>query len=367
MLEQRGLQFIDRALAQACLERIGYYRLSAYWYPFRKNHLSTHPVTGAPLVDSRGRPVNIVEDLFRAGSSFQDVMDLYVFDKRLRLIFMDAIERIEVALRVDVALLLGKRSPYAHRDPQQFNRDFTKVAPGGGLSKHQVWLQRLDNTFRRSNEEFVTHFKLKYYRQDLPIWMAIELWDFGMLSVLIDGMRVSDQLRLAQKYSIPRTALLISFVRNINNIRNICAHHSRLWNRSPADRIAPIRPGEIKTLEHIAQPSYSRIYATAAVMQHFLRIINPSTEWPCRLVAHMKTLPKAAGISPTQAGFLDGWENEALWKTRSAEKHEALSILAYFIWEGGGRRSDTADADWANAESQLAAEIALTIPAPLNS
>ncbi len=239
-------------------------------------------------------------------------MDLYVFDKRLRLIFLDAIERIEVALRVDVALLLGKRSPYVHRDPAEFDPLFV----GGQVwvgSKHQKWLEKLDDTFRRSSEEFVSHFKAKYYGEHLPIWIAIELWDFGMLSVLLSGMKTSDQQKLANKYGLSKPTLLTSFARNINNVRNMCAHHSRLWNRSPADRVARPKHGEIPNLDHIQGESYSRIYATAAVMQHLLRIINPSTKWPHRLKAQLKTLPQMPGVSLAQAGFPDRWEELPLW------------------------------------------------------
>lgn len=254
----------------------------------------------------------IVEDYFRPDSLFQNVMDLYVFDKRLRLIFLDAIERIEVALRVDVALLLGKRSLHAHRDPAEFDPAFV----GGPVwlgSKHHKWLEKLDDKFRRSSEEFVKHFKRKYYGEHLPIWIAIELWDFGMLSVLLEGMRTSDQQALADKYAVSRPTLLTSFIRNINNVRNICAHHSRLWNRSPADRVARPRRGEIANFDHIQEGSYSRIYATAAVMQYFLRIINPSTKWPVRLKAHMRTLPNMTGVGLAQAGFPVNWEQFALW------------------------------------------------------
>jgi len=161
-------------------------------------------------------------------------MDLYVFDKRLRLIFLDAIERIEIALRVDVALLLGKRSRDAHRNPAEFNLVFGSQQDSGGRTAHDKWLDRRDESFRRSQEEFVKHFKVKYRGEYPPIWIAIELWDFGTLSFVLDGLKLADQTKLADKYGL-RPVLLTSFVRNLNNIRNICAHHSRLWNKSPAD------------------------------------------------------------------------------------------------------------------------------------
>lgn len=89
--------------------------------------MSTNPVTGQPLIHSlTGKMQVVVEDDFRPGTTFRQVMDLYVFDKRLRLLMLDAIERIEVALRVDIALLLGVRDPWVHRDVQQLHGNFSK-------------------------------------------------------------------------------------------------------------------------------------------------------------------------------------------------------------------------------------------------
>jgi abortive infection bacteriophage resistance protein len=132
LLESRGMGITDKAAATACLQRIGYYRLSCYWYPFRKSHISTNPLTGKVLLHPlTGKPQVIVEDDFRTGTTFRQVMDHYVFDKRLRLLFLDAIERVEVALRVDIALLIGTRDPWAHRDPAQLHGNFTKkINPG---------------------------------------------------------------------------------------------------------------------------------------------------------------------------------------------------------------------------------------------
>lgn len=350
LLEQRGLAIEDRGYALSCLERIGYYRLSGYWYPFRKSHLSVNPVTGVALPHPRtGRPVTVIEDDFRSGSDFQQVMELYVFDKRLRLIFLDAIERIEVALRVEIALLLGARSPLAHRDPAQLSPAF--------LPRHASWLAKIDRSFDRSTDDFVRHFKAKYQNQQLPIWISIELWDFGTLSHLFSGLKTSDQTILSAKYNISRPALLVSFLRNINHIRNICAHHSRLWNRSPADRIALPMRGELPSLDHLIgdRNAHSRIYATACVMQHLLSFINPATQWPARLAQHLRTLPTRNGMNLKQAGFPDSWHGEPLWRCPSADKarHEGISSLAYCLWQARAQGSGDAEGDWYVAERQL--------------
>jgi abortive infection bacteriophage resistance protein len=307
LLQGRGMEITDPAAAAACLGRIGYYRLSGYWYSSRKSHLLPDPNTGKPQL--------IVDDDFRPGTTFQQVMDLYVFDKRLRLLFLDAIERVEVALRVDIALLIGARDPWAHRDPKQLHGNFTKkINPIHGQTDYAKWLERLDQTFDRSKDEFVKHFKRKYPGEQLPIWIAIELWDFGMLSVFLSGMAIADREVLAAKYSLPRPALLTSLARNINNIRNMCAHHSRLWNRSPADQVSCPKAGEVPMLDHLTGEAQSRIYATAAMLQYLLRTINPTSSWGHRLKQLFATFPTSDVNTIRQAGFPAGWEQLPLWQ-----------------------------------------------------
>lgn len=311
------MQITDNQAAAACLGRIGYYRLSGYWYPFRKSHISINPVTKQPLLDPTTRkPRLIVEDDFLPGTTFQQVMDLYVFDKRIRLLFLDAIERVEVALRVDVALLMGSRDPWAHRDPNQLHGNFSrKTNTRTGRNEYQEWITRLDSTFQRSQDEFVKHFKKKYAGEYPPIWVAIELWDFGMLSFFLSGMKIADRHALASKYGFPREDLLTSCVRNINHVRNICAHHNRLWNRSPIDQISPPKLGEITELDHLSTDTkaQTRIYATAAALQFLLKIIHPASSWGARLKIHCVSFPASHGIDLSQAGFPLHWEHLVLW------------------------------------------------------
>lgn len=137
-----------------------------------------------------------------------------------------------------------------------------------------------------------------------------------MLSVFLSGMKITDQEQLAHKYGLPRVDMLTSWVRNINNVRNICAHHSRLWNRSPADQISPPKAGEIADLDHLVadRAGRSRIYATAAVLQFFLKTLNPTSSWGLRLRRQCSSLPASPLLKLSQAGFPDGWEALQLWR-----------------------------------------------------
>lgn len=306
LLLSRGMGVADPARATAYLERIGYYRLSGYWHPLRQSRTVAAP---------GGKAATQILDTFRPGATFAQAIDLYVFDKRLRLLFLDATERIEVALRVDVALLLGARDPWAHRNPALLHGNFARrVNPGTGRTSHQDWLARLDQAASRSKEEFVRHFTSRY-SGPLPIWIAVELWDFGMLSTFLAGMAASDRAAVAAKYGVQRPELLAGWMRGINHVRNICAHHGRLWNRSPADQPKPPRAGEIALLDHLARDAFAqtRLYGVAAPMQYLLRFINPMTSWPDRLRRHLDGFPTAPGVAVGQTGFPAGWETLPLW------------------------------------------------------
>jgi len=134
-LVKRGLQVTDRARALDHLERIGYYRLSGYWFAFRER---SGPVV--VLGDDGRKPRKIKTetlalDQFKVGATFQNAVDLYIFDKQLRLLLTDALERIEVALRVDLAHTLGKLDKFAYLKPELFHEDFSvKLGQESGLS-----------------------------------------------------------------------------------------------------------------------------------------------------------------------------------------------------------------------------------------
>lgn len=305
LLQKRGMQISDTKRAEECLARIGYYRLSAYWYPFRQ---SRPPVKGEP----QNKPVVISP--FRLGTKFSDCLDLYVFDKKLRLHTLDALERIEVALRTDIALLLGQHHPEAHRHAPLLHGNFTKKIRNHGSTDHEKWLAKMDELTTSSKEEFAKHFKRKYPNSHMPIWIAVELWDYGMLSYFFAGMRVSDQDAIARKYGLSSGKTLESWIRSLNVIRNLCAHHSRVWNKPLVITPAPCNPGEFPEFEALPAQNRSRYYATALIMQFLLDKVNPLSSWGQRLVNLMNELPINATIDSSQAGFPKSWSDEPFWK-----------------------------------------------------
>jgi len=306
LIQSRGMHMTDIDKAAHALERIGYYRLSGFWHPFR---LRTVAVTGTTKVVT-------VSDDFRPQSNFEAVVDLYVFDKKMRLHFMDVFERIEIALRVQISLLLGKVSPWAHRDPFALHGNFSKKRnPTSGKTKHEVWLERTDAAFNESRAEFADHFRKKYPGDYPPIWIACEAWDFGAMSTLFNGLAKADQETIAIQYGITSFQIMESWLRCLNFARNCCAHHSRFWNRPLV--IRPSWPSEIEApkLFHIqsAGKALVRTYAVACLSKHMLDAINPTSSWGNRLKELCTAFPQNPAISLAAAGFPADWEKQPLW------------------------------------------------------
>ncbi len=303
LLENRGMVVADAPKCEEYLRRIGYYRLSAYWFPFRQLGKAN---------DGRF----FLEDQFKAGTAFKHATDLYAFDKGLRLIILDAIERIEISVRTELALALGAIDPLAHRDPRNFNTRFSQFQPPRTHSRYQEWLQKLDEKAANSKEEFAAHFRTKYANEFMPIWIAVELLDFTPLSIALSQLKHAEQQQISASYGGISFRLIQSWIQSLCNVRNICAHHSRLWNKPLVNQPASPRAGEAPNLDHLATApdTNKRIYAALAVMRLLLNAINPRTEWAERLKAHVATFPHdAPNISVRDAGFPDNWETLPLW------------------------------------------------------
>ncbi|GCE76879.1 Abi family protein [Cellulomonas biazotea] len=304
-LEQRGLD-LDRGFALDALERIGYYRLSAYWYPYRIPDTSASAALGSPVRSDRVRP----------GTTLEQVVSLYDFDRRLKLLLMDAIERVEVAVRVQLAHTLGAADAFAHRDAERFAPRFSKPRPGrGGTSAHGEWIGKLSLAQSRSKEDFVAHFTAKY-GGDLPIWVAVEVIDFGMTSTLYEYTRTPDRNAIAARHGVVdqngvgNGAALANWMRVLNLARNTCAHHSRLWNRNFVDQIAPSRVGGMPALRHLSDLSardQARVYPALAITRYLMDSVALDSSWQRRLVTHLDSFPADSVVSHADMGLPPEW------------------------------------------------------------
>ena len=291
----------DDDSALACLHRNGYYRLSAYWYPFRK------------IVD-RSKT-----DEFLEHSRFEDARRLYVFDKQLKLHLLDAIVRVEIAVRVVIAMCLGNRDTFAHLKPEFFLSKFTASNDKNEdcASNHEIWINKYQCAVTNSKDAFVKHHydKFKDHLENygiaaqLPIWIAIELWDFGMLSKLYSGMLVEDCTCVASRFEVPSWKVMSAWLHTLNYIRNVIAHHGRLWNLHLA--IAPKSPaiGSMPGFDEVfSVDGNNRVYTICCILSHFSKVINSESEWGQELKKIIDDFPAMPHANTSHMGFPNNWK-----------------------------------------------------------
>lgn len=309
-LKLRGMIFADEDYAARCFARIGYYRLSAYWYPFRD--FCALPSEGGRLVRC---------DRFLPGTTFEQALDFYLYDKEIRLMISDALERIEIGMRASLVEVLGARGAHAHRDARSYNAHLTTPAPDTGEAPLTSFLGGLDNAFAASKEEFAKHFRSTYSGHP-PIWIAAGGWDWGNLAYTF---RYLSDRNMSAICAMIDPALeqktLISWMASLNEVRNACAHHSRLWNKALTNRPGFQKAGSLSGFDHmrtdkgkINDHHSTRLYGALMAIIFLLKKIHPKTEWHQRFAQLVATRVLPKEISATAAGFPDGWQDAPIWK-----------------------------------------------------
>lgn len=312
-LASRGVDVGATPEAGQLLRAIGYYRLTGYLYPFR---------TSERYEDDDGKTrIRVLSD-YRPGTSLAHAAQLIDFDRALRMLVMDGVERIEVSLRMQIGYVLGESSAFAHLEQATFVSSFTESyedpATGETTSKHREWLRRVAARIDGSDETFVAHFREKYDGQ-LPIWALTEVLELGHLGRLYSGLSNSLATMIAEAYQAPSKRVMASWIASLNYVRNVAAHHARLFNRKLVT--APSRPpvGSVPLLDHLRDEESAKaiygVYNALAVTAYLLRSIDPQSGWPRRLVELLHTFPSAPGLTVEAIGTHPRWTRLDLWRT----------------------------------------------------
>jgi abortive infection bacteriophage resistance protein len=265
----------NEAQAIHCLKTISYYRLSAYFHPFKRS-----------------------DDTYEPDTYFDKVQALYVFDRKLRLLLLDAIERIEVALRAAVTYHVSmKYGSFGHCDRRAFIDGF----------KHDDFLDEVRLAESESHESFVQHFRSKYAGDDhLPIWMATELLSLGSVSRMFKYLTADLFKKVVRGFNV-HELFLPSWIHSLSYVRNICAHHSRLWNRTLA--IRPRLPDPVPWFPYRV-PTNANVYCILVIAHHLLRTIAPAETWATKVVCLFDEYP---GIPLGALGMPGDWRDLPPW------------------------------------------------------
>ena len=302
-LADRGLDIPDPERALRHLRHIGYYRLSPYTIPFQQ-----------------GRP----DHLLRVGTTFDDVLDLYVFDRALRLLVMDAVERAEVAVRA----ALTDHMSVTYADPHWY----TDVAHFRDSRKHAGFLEivqrlcddRLRGTPDAGEDSLVHRSALEHYLTTYgspgfpPSWLIFEILTIGQLTSAYRNLRLrADRTAVARSIGLTVTVLeswMLTYVR----VRNICAHHGRLWNVGLGVYPAiPTSPAVSWLAGDHALPERSRkrLYPVLVSLQAVLDSVSPHSGWAQRLLKLLNTRPRQ---NLDGMGVPEGWADDQFWSRHMA-------------------------------------------------
>lgn len=280
-LKERGLKFDNEIKAQNYLSNISYYRLRAYTYSFQDNSKDNQP--------------------FKDTFSFEKIIELYLFDRNLRLLIFDAIEKIEIALRTQIiyqfALTYGSHwqlKPELYRNSMRF-------------ANH---LDNLQKEIDRSNETFIDHYKNKYTNPaEPPSWMSLEVSSMGLLSKIFQNLKkCPEKIAVTSHFGIKDVSIIENWMLCFSTLRNICAHHGRVWNRRLITIKLPSNPTHPFLMNKTIYTN--KLYATLSCIEYVLKEISPDSTINIKLKDLLKTCPL---VDKKEMGFPEHWEKEGLW------------------------------------------------------
>jgi abortive infection bacteriophage resistance protein len=303
LLSERGLIIKDREFAKIFLKSISYYRLSGYYFTRYKEPKSNH--------------------LFYPDTTFEQILDTYIFDRKLRVLVFDQIEKIEVAFRASFALHFSNaHGPFWYLEEKYYK--------GNNQNLRDQFCKKLNENFVHSKEEFISKFKenydgplhslaIPYCANPLPPWwMAVEILTITELSRLYSNLNRNSASLDSVNKSIQSICndfetvdkRLGSWLKTISFIRNVCAHHSRLWNRTNPSQPSQSGAQQSWLKAPIPESEKGLLYAGLSIVKYLLdRVAGPNTfsQQLTQLFDQFPFIPKR------YMGFPDKWQNEALW------------------------------------------------------
>lgn len=280
-LRQRGLTINDESVAITALTFIGYFRLRGYCIPYYKTTQERVPQLLEPKE-------------FVPGTTIEDVISLYEFDRKLRLIVLEQIQKVEIGLRTCLSEYMS--ATYGcHWFMGLTNLDSNYDYEG------------FFGQIRDAKEVFIEHYHDKYdHPKYPPSWMITETLSFGAWSRIYKNLHHYDQKQVAGKFNIRNAEIMASWFHTLSHFRNLSAHHNRIWNRS----FKAFPPKKLNGLEtHMSNPStlYSRLVV--------LKYLSDQVSWSDGLKNQLDNLmqDKPSCVTWEKMGFIEDWQNTSLW------------------------------------------------------
>lgn len=300
-LKSRGLIIDDDNLAARYLTNISYYRLRAYTYPFQDN------ITP-----------DANHGFLRGDIRFSDIIDLYCFDRRLRLIMFNSIEKIEVAVRARMVQLYSETTGSSHWfTDETLYKSISKVDKDGNpTTAFALLMKEIKGEVTRSNEDFIKHYYHKYDNPPLPpAWMTLEVLSLGTLSKLYQLLKKTPEKKaIAKGFGLNDDRVLSNWLHAISVWRNCCAHHSRVWNRRSIINIQLPTNVDYPFVERATLRALhpNKIFTVLSCIKYISNIISPDSD----LKRNILSIIGDGGnlVSLEEMGFPPNWKLLGVWR-----------------------------------------------------
>lgn len=281
LLQQKGLNIIPENNSAHWLSHVSYFRLKHYTNKFKD------PDTG-----------NFVPNI-----TFDQVIDLYLFDRDLKFILFDAIETIEVSIKTLIS------NSMANRFGAHWYMDRNNFLPVFGFDE---FLTFIESEVEDSDEVSIKRYRRFYDSPQLPpCWMIMEIISFGRTSKMFEYLGARDiKLNICNDFNLPDT-ILNNWLHCINQLRNRCAHHSRIVYRSMAKTIIFPSRKKHRFITDIEDIDVNSLYATVCCMLHLTNKIQPNSKFKSNLLSLIDNNPN---IDYKHMGFTENWRQEAIWQ-----------------------------------------------------
>ncbi|MCF6308621.1 MAG: Abi family protein [Flavobacteriaceae bacterium] len=285
LLKQRGMLFRNELQASHFLENISYYRLKGYWWDMQQDRV-THN--------------------FAPNTYFESVIERYNFDRHLRLILFDAVERIEIALRTKMIYHLSlSYGATWYLDSNLFTDS----------AKHVENVNHLQREFGYSQEIFIKEHKRKQPHSNAESWKILEVASMGTLSKFYKNLKhqLPEKSIIAKEMGLNLHSELSSWLEAIVYVRNIIAHHSRLWSRNMVKR--PIEninnPIGIWFKNNLLPVQKKKPFLIISIMIYLSNKVTPNHQIKTKILDLINNNPD---VPVYKLGFLNNWNLEPLWE-----------------------------------------------------
>ncbi len=282
--DRGGMLFKDEEQAKHFLINISYYRLKGYWWDLQTDR-NSHK--------------------FQENTYFETVIDRYNFDRHLRLILFDAIERIEIALRTKMIYYLS----------QSFGGLwYLNYSLVSNHAIHEKALIDLKREFNRSQEIFIKDQKRRFPSEETDAWKILEIASMGTLSKIYKNIhhQLPEKALVANSMGLNLHSELSSWLEAITYVRNIIAHHSKLWNSTMVKK--PIfslnNPIGNWFNDELIDVQEKKPFLIISTMLYLCDEVTPSHQIRKKILDLFLNNPN---IPIYKMGFLNHWEQQPIW------------------------------------------------------